>query len=103
MSFIVPIPKLSTNQHLTSNYHPISLLCELSKVLELHIYSLIIRHLEENCPLSDSQLGFRFSHSTVTALISQFMRGLNTWSLAKMSVPYVLTTEKPLIVFLMHP
>ena len=37
--FIVPIPKSSTNQHLTSNYRPISLLCVLSKVLEQHIHS----------------------------------------------------------------
>ena len=70
LSFIVLIPKLLTNQHWTSNYRPNSLLCVLSKVLEGHIHFLLIRHLEENCPLFDSQWGVRLGRLTVTAVIS---------------------------------
>ena len=68
-SFVVPIPK-SSKSHLPSNYRPISLLCILSKVLEKHIFSLIVKHLEVHHPLSDCQWGFRPGRSTVTALLS---------------------------------
>ena len=57
-SIVVPIPNSSKN-HLLSNYRPISLLCTLSKVLEKHIFSLIVEHLEDNYPLSDCRWGFR--------------------------------------------
>ena len=68
-SFVAPIPKSSRNQ-LPSNYRPISLLCILSKVLEKHIFSLTVEHLEDHYPLSDCQWGFRPGRSTVSALLS---------------------------------
>ena len=49
------------------NYRPISLLSILSKVLEKHIYSLIISHLDQHYPLSVCQWGFRSGRSTVSA------------------------------------
>ena len=70
-SFVVPIPKSSKN-HLPSNYcnRPISLLCILNKVLENHIFSLIVEHLEDNYPLFNCQWGFWQGRSTVSALLS---------------------------------
>ena len=68
MSHVVPTPKSSTT-HDPKNYRPISLLCILSKILEKHIFSLVLCHLEEFHPLSDSQWGFRAGRSTVTALL----------------------------------
>ena len=69
LSSIVPIPKSSSKPHSLDNYRPISLLSVLSKVLEKHIHALIVRHLEEHYPLSDSQWGFRTGRSTVSALL----------------------------------
>ena len=73
VSHVVPIPKSST-MHDPKNYRPISLLSILSKILEKHIFSLILCHLEEFHPLSDSQWGFRAGRSTVTALLSTVHR-----------------------------
>ena len=67
-SFVVPIPK-SSKSHLPNNYRPISLLCILSKVLEKHIFTLLVEHLEEHYPLSDCQWGFRSGRSTMSALL----------------------------------
>ena len=68
-SVVVLIPKC---QQLSSpcNYHPVSLLPIVSKILERHIYMLIfIDHLEHNHPLSAFQWGFLEGRSTVTALL----------------------------------
>ena len=53
-SLVVPIPKC---QELSSlcNYRPISILPIDSKILERHIYMLLMDHLENNHPLSAFQ------------------------------------------------
>ena len=65
---MVPIPK---NQKLSdpSNYRPVSLLPILSKILERHVFMLIMDHLQRNRPLSAFQWGFLEGRSTVTALL----------------------------------
>ena len=68
-SIVVPISK-GADTHKPSNYRPISLLVVLSKLLEKHIHSLIVHHLDTHYPLSDQQWGFTAGHSTVAALIS---------------------------------
>jgi len=57
-SNIVPIPKNGdkTNQ---AKYRPIFLLPILSKLLERHIVNLLLQHLVETQPISDSQWGFQ--------------------------------------------
>ena len=67
-SLIVPIPK-NSNTSSPSNYRPISLLPIISKILERHVYSIILEHLQMNHPLSAYQWGFLESRSTVTALL----------------------------------
>ena len=67
-SVIVPVPK-STDASTPTNYRPISLLPLLSKLLEKHIYELILHHLQANDVLTASQWGFLEGRSTVTALI----------------------------------
>ena len=68
-SRVVPIPK-TTAAKSPDNYRPISLLSILSKVLERHVFQLITKELDETCPLSDAQWGFRTGRSTVSALLS---------------------------------
>ena len=68
-SFVVPIPKSSKN-HLPSNYRSISLLCILSKVLEKHIFLLIVEHLEDHYPCHSLSMGIpaRKVHSICTTV-----------------------------------
>ena len=61
LSFVVIIPKCSRT-HKPNNYRPTSLLCILSKLLEKHIHSLMVAHLEEFHPLFDCH--FRAGCST---------------------------------------
>ncbi len=63
-SLIVPVPKNSDGSKPT-NYRPISLLPIISKVLEQHVYLLIMEHLQCHHPLAACQWG----RSTVTALL----------------------------------
>jgi len=44
----------------------------VSKLVEKHIYALLLQHLIENDLLSQSQWGFTPGKSTVTALLSTF-------------------------------
>ena len=67
-SLIVPIPKNSDGSKPT-NYRPISLLPIISKVLERHVYSLVMEHLLCHHPLASCQWGFLEGRSTVTALL----------------------------------
>ena len=71
---VIPIPKVPVPKS-PNNYRPISLLSLLSKILEKHLYYLIIDHLEEGHLLSDSQWGFRSGRSTTSALLST----LSSW------------------------
>ena len=69
-------PFLKPQQHARSpdNYWLISLLSILSKVLEIqcHVFQLItnLKELDELCPLSVRQCGFRAGRSITSALLS---------------------------------
>jgi len=67
-SLIVPIPKNPDGSKPT-NYRPISLLSVVSKVLERHVYSLVMEQLLCHHPLAACQWGFLKGRSTVTALL----------------------------------
>ena len=58
-----------------SNCRPISLLPLLSKVLERHVHSLLLKHLYDNDPISSAQFGFLKGRSTTGALVS----AVNDW------------------------
>ena len=51
------------------NYHPVSNLSFLSKVLERIVLSQLNKHLNHNNPLSLLQSAYRPNHSTETALL----------------------------------
>ena len=53
-----------------ANYRPISLLSNISKILERIVYNRIENFLNENSLIYDLQYGFRKKHSTNHALIS---------------------------------
>jgi len=56
-SLVVPIPKKDDHSN-PSNYHPISFLPVLSKVLERHMSNLLYDHIVVHSPISTSQWGF---------------------------------------------
>ena len=53
-----------------SNYRPISLLPNISKIIEKAMYTRLYKFLEKYSSLYKKQFGFRNSHSTNHALIS---------------------------------
>ena len=69
ISKIVPIFKKGNREEL-NNYRPISLLPNISKILEKIIYSRVIDFLNRNDILSKYQFGFRKKHSTAHAILS---------------------------------
>ena len=52
-----------------TNYRPISLLPIVSKLLERHVYNVIMNHLVHHNPLTMNQWGFLKGRSTVTSLL----------------------------------
>ena len=53
-----------------NNYRPVSLLCVISKVFEKVMYNRLLEFLETYKILTNSQFGFRKSHSTYMALMT---------------------------------
>ena len=74
LSAVNPIPKSGAKDS-PKNYRPISLLSILSKLLEKHMHSLILGHLQSVSPLASQQWGFRSKRSTVSALLD----AVNNW------------------------
>ena len=72
VSSVVPIPKSTANTENPCNYRPISLLSIVSKLLEKHVYSVVLEHFTEREMLTKDQWGFTPGKSTVTALVSSF-------------------------------
>ena len=66
---VVPIHK-KQSKLVYSNYHPISLLSNLEKILEKLMYSRIFKFLIDNNSIYPLQLGFRQKFSTTHALVS---------------------------------
>ena len=69
-SSVTPIPKSSPPSSFPGDYRPISLLSLVSKLLEKHIYSIILDSLISNSFFSPSQFGFLPSRSTTSALVT---------------------------------
>ena len=67
-SLVVPIPKNSEMKD-PSNYRPILLLPIVSKVLERHVYNIVLNHLVHCNPLTANQWGFLEGRSTITSLL----------------------------------
>ena len=57
-AYVSPIYKKG-DRSLPVNYRPVSLTCTRCKVLEHIVYSSVIKHLESNGILSETQHGFR--------------------------------------------
>ena len=65
---VLPLFK-SDETMLFNNYHPVSLLCTLSKVFEKIMYSRLLNFLDYHKILIGNQFGFRKLHSSYMALM----------------------------------
>ena len=72
--------KNSGDTALLDNYHPISLLPVISKVLEHVIYVRLVSHMERNDIIYSKQFGFRQEHSTSGAFMLAVGEILNAQS-----------------------
>ena len=68
MGKIYPIYKNGNKTEIT-NYRPVSLLSNISKIMEKVVHDRLYMFLEQNNALYDFQFGFRNNHSTNHALI----------------------------------
>ena len=71
---VTPVPKSSKFSY-PANYRPVSLLSILSKLLEKHVQTLLLDHLESHSPILDEQWGFTKGKSTTGALLT----ATNNW------------------------
>ena len=67
---VIPVFKNKGSPLEISNYHPISLLSNIEKILEKLMYSRIITFLDSHRVFFEHQFGFRRSHSTIHTLLN---------------------------------
>ena len=64
---VIPIYKAKSKESL-NNYRPISLLSNISKILEMVMHKRLCSFMNKHHLLCESQYGFRSNHSTVDAI-----------------------------------
>ncbi len=69
MAKVIPLFKVGDKQNL-SNYRPVSLLSQFSKVLEKIFVQKFDSFIEKNNLLNESEYGFRGNRSTALALMN---------------------------------
>lgn len=69
-AIVIPILKPGKDKTEPTSYRPISLTCNMSKILEKIINNRLTRHLEMTHALKDNQFGFRKGLSTTDHLLS---------------------------------
>ena len=77
---VIPIFKKG-DEHIFTNYRPISLLPAISKVFEVVIYLQLYEYLKTNNLIYDSQYGFRPEHSTELStleLVDRLLQDMDT-------------------------
>ena len=68
LSDVIPLYK-SKERYFCNNYHPISLLLTISKILEKVIYKHVYNFLQETEQITTNQFGFRSQHSCTDVII----------------------------------
>ena len=66
---VVPLHKGGL-KNIPDNYHPISLLPVLSKVLERIVYNFLVKHIDKHSLLYPKQFGFRRNHSVTDGILN---------------------------------
>lgn len=69
-AIVIPIPKPGKDPTLSGNYRPISLTCNMCKILEKIVNRRLRWYLDYKNIISSNQFGFRPGHSTTSHLVS---------------------------------
>ena len=93
-SRVVPLYKAG-DENLVNNYRPVSILPIVSKIIERHVFNSFYEYLSTNNLITDSQSGFRPSHSCETALNGLTDNGLRTWTMENLQ-------EFRLLIYVRH-
>lgn len=91
---VIPIPKPGKPANEPKNLRPISLLNNLSKILEKVLHARILECCKEMNLLPNNQFGFRKKHSTVYALMRLFEECVLGFNDNKVTVAAFLDIEK---------
>jgi hypothetical protein len=94
MAHVIPIPKPGKPANEAKNLRPISLLNNLSKILEKVLHNRISNFCKEMKLLPDSQFGFRNKHSAIHALIRLYEESVLGFNDNKVTVAAFLDIEK---------
>lgn len=65
---VIPVPKHGKPPDEPGSYRPIALTCAMSKLFEVAVKDIILRHCEDHDTLPADQFGFRSSRSTMQPL-----------------------------------
>ena len=71
IAIITPIFKKG-DKSIAANYRPVALTNHLTKIFERVLRKALVKHLEGNKLMNDSQHGFRKGHSTVTQILTYY-------------------------------
>ena len=77
VAFYVSIKSLKLDQNTLKNYHPVSGLAFLSKIIEKVAYAQLKTHLNDNKLNVLLQLAYKENHSTETAMLKILIDLLN--------------------------
>lgn len=91
---VIPIPKPGKPANEPKNLRPISLLNNLSKILEKVLHARILECCKDMNLLPDVQFGFRNNHSTIHALMRLFEECVLGFNNDKITVAAFLDIEK---------
>ena len=81
VAHVTPIPE-SHSKFDPGNYHPISLLSVLSKLLEKHVRNLLLTHLDETHPISAQQWALHLANQPLVLSLLLPTTGMNFLTLA---------------------
>ena len=93
IALVKPLYK-AKERNLFTNYRPISLLSNLSKILERVVESRLRKHLEENNILFENQYGFRAKHNTTHAVLKLSNLISNALNEGKQAIAIFVDTKK---------
>lgn len=94
VAHVIPIPKPGKPANEAKNLRPISLLNNLSKIVEKVLHNRILNFCNENNLLPKNQFGFRNKHSTVHALLRLFEEAVMGFNDRKVTIAAFLDIEK---------
>lgn len=94
VAHVIPIPKPGKPANEARNLRPISLLNNISKIIEKVLHNRILNYCNENNLLPNNQFGFRSKHSAVHALIRLFEEAVMGFNDRKVTIAAFLDIEK---------